>query len=279
MFTEPIESREGYLAEFKRQCSEGMYINSNRWSVPIYYVTGGEKVKVHVRDSKRDKRWSMFGRYMKDVGAPIPKGMKGALGGSGYSDGHCFLYDTKSDIGYEFFQYRKDKSQGISEHYCTWGAVLPGMKRHDGRVLPLNGVELIGARASGIALVAGVMKYEDLMLGKIPHALCVAVKFARKGKFLWPASRTDGRSVNGVPYGFKMKFPKDIEIKTGWTPMFKMMVEAVRDYGLWVVDQTADKVAFFCEDITRFPDKSYSSLHNGATWRTYKSFPFKDLEI
>ena len=54
-------------------------------------------------------------------------------------------------------------------------------------ILPCNW----GARATGLALIGGVITMADYEHGVIPHALAISVPVA-SNKAVWPATRTDG---------------------------------------------------------------------------------------
>lgn len=254
------------------------WISRNKTTVPYFRVTTDlPKVSVYV---KSPTNTTVLNTLMK-AGVPIPADFLPAPG----SDGHAFIADEYHNVGYEFYQIKQDATGAWG---CQWGAVIPNLSNHTGRLEVVAG-EKHGARASSLALIGGVMLLHELEAGVIPHALAVGVP---KSSEFWqfPAARTDGSSVAthrvGIPYGLRFRFPHDIVIPDNFEPWTKMMMAAIRDYGLMPVDQTFDKFIFYAEDRTRFVPEGtdvaaeYRKFHpNGGVERVIDQLPFEKLVL
>ena len=101
--------------------------------------------------------------------------------------------------------------------------------------------------------------------------------------FISPALRTDGNvSTNTglIPAGQIFQFPADVVIEQTWTPLTKMMVAAVRDYGMILRDR-AGCTCFYIEDISHWglgkePYKAYYG--NKPLWDVIEQYPFNQLK-
>jgi len=135
------------------------------------------------------------------------------------------------------------------------------------------------------------MMWSELEKGVIPHALAIAI-FRPSNKAKWPAKTTDGSytGTNAIDEGQRFRFPQSIVIQDSWCPLIKMMVQAVRDYGLVVVDRSSC-IAFGVEDGKQYApsdvvDKaqwSYSQIktkymQGKHTWEIISQFPWNQLE-
>lgn len=247
------------------------WVMSGNGSVPVYIVKEDlPKIPVYVKS--KTSSLNINKEMMK--GVPIPRDFKGAEG----PDGHAFIADEYNNIGYEFYRVKKD-DEG---HWgCSWGGIINNLSGSSGRFDVVKS-EKQGARACGLALAGGLIMYEELKKGVIPHAICCAVPYTDKD-WVFPASRTDNNSTSanrdGFPYGLQLRFPHDMTINPNATPLAKMINTAIRDYGLWVTDQTHGQMLFFLEDRTRFPEGSsvYREFTNGETWRVISQIPWKEL--
>lgn len=255
------------------------WISRNKTTVPYFRVTTDiPRVPVYVKD----KTNTLILNALMQSGVPIPDEFVYAPG----NDGHAFIADEYHNVGYEFYKMKQDDN---GDWFCQWGAVIPNLSNHTGRLDVING-EKHGARASSLALMGGVMLLSELESGVIPHAIAVGVP---KSSEFWqfPAARTDTSSVTthrvGIPYGLRFRFPADIIIPDNYEPWTKMMMTAIRDYGMVPVDQTFDKFIFYAEDRTRFmpegttdPAFEYRQFHpKGGVERVVDQLPFEKLVL
>ncbi len=239
-------------------------VNSSTPKVPVYIVQNGVTLVNTTLNTETQK------------GVPIPAGVIAAAG----RDGHLTVYDTSTDTLYEFWRF-----QVVNGRYeASWGGILYNASTSNG-AMPVvtnrsGGKEYWGATATGLPAIGGTILLKELQAGVIPHALAFAM-INPKNTFVSPATRSDGPStaLNAVPEGTRFRLPANVYIDPNWAPIIKMMVVAVRDYGMVLRDKSGS-VNFYAEDTTPThgttnPYTPY--LTNGAVWSTIGQFPWSQL--
>lgn len=130
-----------------------------------------------------------------------------------------------------------------------------------------------GIRAVGCGVLGGLITLQDLRDvhagGTINHAITIAQPLTTGGYFP-PAVRADGNStgnpVSTIPSGYpsagtanpaygkdqiseghRFAFPPTVDLSTCTYPLARALTEAIRDYGMYVMD-TSGYVAFYIED-------------------------------
>jgi hypothetical protein len=135
-------------------------------------------------------------------------------------------------------------------YLCGYGGYANNVSNWNG-VFPNNW----GARARSLSMIGGVMLEKDYLNGVFPYALCCAVAVVKQG-FIAPATRGDAVATSGavggsfadaVPEGLIVRLPVGYEPPTKTHPLVKLMVRAIRDYGLVVTDATASTTNFYVE--------------------------------
>lgn len=183
-------------------------------------------------------------------GVPIPPTFQAATG----TDGHACVIDVSADIEYNFWQLKWNPS--LSRWESSDAGIIPNVSTDDGRLELYNQSTKTGwncATATHLPLFGGTITLPELAAGVIPHALRIAITRARKDSGVWPAQTSDGdyTGLNAISEGQRFRFPANITIDTNWTPLTKMLVTAIRDYGLVVTDKSSGNV-LFVEDPTQY---------------------------
>jgi len=102
-----------------------------------------------------------------------------------------------------------------------------------------------GPRACGFALIAGLIRPDEILAGRIDHALVVAYPHIRSGFFTPPASTaqaTNGQGEGaqrdrGIPCGGRIQLDPSIDVTTlGLTPAGLVIARALQQYGAYVGD-------------------------------------------
>jgi hypothetical protein len=95
-----------------------------------------------------------------------------------------------------------------------------------------------GPRACGFPLVAGLIRTDEIKVGRIEHALVLAYPHIKAGWFTPPASTGQARmgdraiSTRGIPCGGRIQFDPSIDVNTlGLTNSGNIIVKALQDYG------------------------------------------------
>lgn len=129
----------------------------------------------------------------------------------------------------------------------------------------------MGVQGSGVAFFPGTITVADLQRGRINHVVQVEVPEAC-GTFTAPAQRTDGHGTlasnpNCFPYGVVVKAPAGASCGAGGTAFCRVLLQAVKDYGLMATDQTHNTLAVRFENYRR----PYASWGSGNPYVPFMS--------
>jgi hypothetical protein len=163
------------------------------------------------------------------------------------------IWQPGTDTYWEFFHMRK-LADGW---HADYGGAIKSVS-HSGGVFTTNSWPGLsgtywGATASSLPLAGGLMRIDELKAGVIPHALALAIPFARPKTWSYPAQRTDGSSPDtaGIPEGARFRIDPTLDLTKLVMPrMTRMMAVAAQRYGIVVTDQTGWAVGFRAEDNT-----------------------------
>lgn len=199
---------------------------------------------------------------------PMPAGLTAADIRSAGSDQEAAFLNVDTGEWWEFWKLRDTPPAGYEAlagqgWFASYGGYATGAtKTKTGTVANWNGAYANnwGTRATSLSLVGGVMRMREYHDGGFPHALNVGVPVGQVGAitptFVAPATRTDdaagsfvvgGDTRDAVPAGAWFRLPYDYVPPSNITPLCKMMLEAIRDYGFFVVDRTGGTVSFYAE--------------------------------
>jgi hypothetical protein len=147
------------------------------WGHPLYYSQPSDPVyTVHCTES-----WGTCD--VEGIQLQIPNAAKPA----GAGDAHMAVIDQRGRWEYDFWQIKR-KPAGGGTLVVSWGGrTRIGTPDADG----------LGAKAtaSHFGLAAGIIRPEELVAGKINHALFMTVK-CTNGTSVWPAGSGTGRSCS-----------------------------------------------------------------------------------
>jgi len=257
-------------------------INAKDYTTSVYIVTDKNipKLPVTIVQNGAELTWSLLNTRTK-AGIRIP----GQLAGNPGGDGHIAIWDQVDDVYYEFWQFKNVNGK----YQASWGGFIDDVSNSDGIVKPLKGadghIEKIGATATSLPLMGGCMYYAELEKGVIPHTIGMATAWTANS-WVWPAQRTDSgvtyiSGPNAFGAGQRFRFPKDIVIDPNWVPIVKMMVVAIRDYGLVVQDTTGgNSVGMYIENATQYGTKYDANKYFGGKqpWEFMQQFPWNKLQ-
>jgi len=240
----PIDPRSrAYVEEFRRQVrAYGPWINIGKYSTPVYTV---RKDQPTVRVTP-DKAYQPLHEGWREV--PLPRRARAAAG----SDKHLVVWQPSTDTMWEFWLLRR-KSGGW---HAGWGGRMTGVSKNPGyfNLLepPSAGDRGSGATASGIPLLAGLIRGSDLGPEGIRHGLALALPETRPNEWIWPAHRTDGfywtKGVAQIPEGARFRLDPDLDVEAlEISPAAKLLARALQRYGMVVRDKSG-AVTFYAED-------------------------------
>jgi hypothetical protein len=254
---------------------DGVGFNTTTWSVPIYTVPSGQPpVRVTLEGSNR---------YLQEAWAnvPLPPDARPSAG----TDGHLVVWQPSTDTMWEFWRLQL-RDGGWFAGYG--GRILdvsanPGyyisQSDSSGRVTQQS---WWGATATGLPLVAGLVRLGDVRCGRIDHALALALPKIREGVVAWPAQRSDGDDPNplAIPEGARLRLDPKLDLsKLGLPPITRMLAEAAQRYGLIVRDGSGS-ISLYGEDPAPYGSNPWPGLLGGLKpWQFMPKFPWSRLQV
>jgi hypothetical protein len=216
-------------------------VNLTTFSIPVYYV-----------DSTATPTYAVATALVgQGFNAPVPI-PNGALPDP-ESDHHLSIVDEKRGIEWGMWDTVHNANN-------TWSASV-------GATIDLTGsgvrppittanpwTDAVGARASGFALIAGLMRVEEIKAGRINHALVIAYPHCRSRYFVPPASTAqaaippDAQPTRGIPMGGRIQLDPSINVDSlALTTTGKIIAHALQDYGAFVGDYSGS-ISIYAEN-------------------------------
>ena len=170
-------------------------------------------------------------------GYPIPEMVKsqpnliegGVAGGGTSGDRHLIIVDRDRWLLYETAATR-------------WNSTAQRWEANVGAIFDLNSNARrpdgwTSSDAAGLAILPGLVRYDEAVRGPIRHALRVTVR-ATNG-YVWPASHRAGNTNGALPMGarLRLKASKDL---SSYSPILRNIFRGMQTYGLIVADNGSD---------------------------------------
>jgi hypothetical protein len=243
----PLDAQSDvYVAALRNQVAQyGAWINTDRYSTPVYTVPAGTPTVRVMLDSFDAGLQAALDQV------PIPSGAAPAAG----SDGQMVVWQPSSDTLWELWR----AYQLLGTWHASWGGRMTGVSASPGYYSdPANW----GATATSLPLLGGLMRIAELQSGTIDHALAIAIPRARSQVYSWPAQRTDGtvEDSTAIPEGTRFRIDPSLDLGTlQMAPVVRAMAQAAQRYGIVVRDK-GGSVAFYAED----PEPTGSDPYGGS---------------
>lgn len=207
-----IGSTKGLKADFGSGLWDGGPIG-----IPFVTVNGSQP-KYPVTFEYDDE--SDTGPYAVPLDAPIEGGPQST------GDRHAIAVDTTNCILYELYAAYPGAS--------SWAA-------GSGAIYDLEGYDLrpagwTSADAAGLAILPGLVRYEEILAGEITHAIRFTAPQTRN-TYIWPA-RHKASSLTGTQYppmGQRFRLRADFDI-SGYSPTNQIILQALKTYGMILSD-------------------------------------------
>jgi hypothetical protein len=175
--------------------------------------------------------------FAGEPGYPIPDAAKTQSGyvegnqpGGGTSgDRHILIVDRDRWLLFELFAARWNDPLGRWE--AGSGAVFD---------LSTNGRRPDGwtsADAAGLAILPGLVRYDEATRGPIRHALRVTVR--QTNGYVWPASHRAGSTPGALPMGARLRLKASKNL-SGYPATVQNIFRAMQTHGLIVADNGSD---------------------------------------
>ena len=246
-------------------------LNTSSYSASVYTVPPGQPTVNMQWNNCQHKTWESpaFAAALQNV--PIPSNAVP----SGGTDAEMVIWQPSTDTDWEF--WKAANTDGTWS--ACWGGRIQSISSNPGAFA--SGT---GATASGLPLLAGLIKLQDLQSGSIDHAIDVAVPAARESTFSWPAQRTDGYQsfADDPAEGERFRFPASLDLDSlGLTPGELMIARAIQQYGMIVSDQSG-AMSFQAEDPRPYESGGtsdpYQAYFSGPQYSWLAGIPWQDLE-
>ena len=204
------------------------------YGIPYVGVGGGEpKTPVTFVDYGSESDAGFGG----EQGYPIPEAAKtdpnyiegGVPGGGGGGDRHLLIVDRDRMALYELFATRWNGAQQRWESGS--GAVFDlasNARRPEGWT---------SADAAGLAILPGLVRYDEAARGPIAHALRVTVR--RTNGYVWPASHRAGSNAGALPMGARLRLKASKNL-SGYPVIAQNIFRGMQTHGLIVADNGSD---------------------------------------
>ena len=257
------------------------WINTWEYSAPVYTVPRDERrVRVTVETpSAMFTNAADAAELQADLASvPIPRGAEPAEG----TDRQIVIWQPSTDTMWELWIAHRAPGDPCDwgnrlrfGWHAAWGARIDGVSTHSGRVRAP-----FGAAASGLPLLGGLIGIAELRERSIRHGLALTIPEVKPGRFVWPATRTDGDSSSwaAIPEGTRFRLDPALRLRRlGLSPTTLAIARAVKRYGL-VISDKGGAVAFEAE-APRSEFNPYGAII-GHEWPAYtlQGFPWRRLQ-
>lgn len=267
------------ISALDREIKGPLGINTTSYSVPIYTVPANQPmIRVRLVDPRRAPGGPALQLAWDAV--PLPTDAKPAAG----TDRQLVVWQPYTNRLWEFWKLNRTKMGWGAE----WGGAMDKVSSNLGVYGPEawpGGHSEWGGSASSLSLAGGLITLEDLKLGRINHALAMAIPNPRAGVYAWPAKRTDGLSRNprSLPEGAHLRLNPNLDLASMHLPRLTfMLAKAAQRYGI-IVRDTAGAVVFFGQDPGPTGTEPYTGAHGyfeGKLPRELlESFPWSHLQL
>jgi hypothetical protein len=256
-------SQEVWLEAMGYTGAMGPWINFDHYSTPVYRVGSNTPTVRVTLDTDYPSLQTDF------AAVPIPAGARQADG----TDGSLTVYQRSTDTLWEFWLARRD----ADGWHARWGGKMTHVSTNRG-YFP----NPLGATATSLPLLGGLMTIDELQAGKVDHALALGIPNTDANTVTWPAQRGDGRrtGATAIPEGTHFRIDPSVDLsQLGLSKTGLAIAKAVQRYGM-VVRDTSGCVAFYAEDPLTRTDDPYSRIFGGAyPNQVLSGFPWDRLQV
>jgi hypothetical protein len=230
----------------------GLKVDHATWSIPLFVIDARIaplRDVIFTKDPNPILDPADTGR-VRDV--PMPDG----IWPDPKPDGHMTLIDPRLRLAWDFSRLNHDPAEGWqASRVEIWDLDGVGYRpAFDGRRWWTR-----GARGSGLPLIGGLIRPEEIRAGRIDHALVFASPITRKVAFRGPeaelcppASRTDGRRVgpDTLPMGVRVQLDPGLDLAAfDLSPEARVVARALQVYGMINGDSTHDVFKLYLQNL------------------------------
>ena len=195
----------------------GLYQGSP-FGIP-YTVIGRDQKRVRVKFDHRDE--SDLQNY------PIPPDAAIEGGPSSIGDRHVLLVDRDSCLLYELYD-------AAPQPDGTWTAGSGAI--FDLSSYGLRPMDWTSADAAGLAILPGLVRFEEVAAGEIRHAIRFTVPKTRN-EYIWPARHMSSKigDPHYPPMGQRFRLRADFDLSP-YPAQARVILQAMKTYGMMLAD-------------------------------------------
>lgn len=158
---------------------------------------------------------------------PIPPDAPIEGGSCGTGDRHVVVVQEETCLLYELYD-ATPQADG------SWRAF--GGARFDLTSNALRPAEWTSADAAGLPILPGLVRYEEIEAGVIPHALRFTAELTQEA-YVWPARHQAGATTDPEvpPMGQRFRLKADVDL-SGFSPTNQIILQALKTYGMLLAD-------------------------------------------
>lgn len=211
-------------SKLKADFSSGLWDNAPI-GIPYTVVCGSQpKVTVTFRANSNDGN---YGSESDPGPYPIPS--NAPIEGNGQGDSHVLVVDKDNDILYELYNASYTNGQWQASSGAIFNLKSDAL-RPDGWT---------SADAAGLPIFPGLVRYEEVLKGKIDHAIRFTLQSAnvKPNSYISPARHGVGSSGGqySLPFGAKLRLKANFNI-TGYSANLQVILTAMKKYGIILAD-------------------------------------------
>jgi hypothetical protein len=162
---------------------------------------------------------------------PIPTDVPIEGGSCGDGDRHVIVVQEETCLLYELFD-------AYPQPDGTWHAFAGA--RFDLTSNALRPETWTSADAAGLPILPGLVRYEEIAAGVIPHALRFTAALTQEA-FIWPARHQAGATTdpNVPPLGQRFRLKAEVHL-SGFSLTNQIILQALQTYGMFLSDNGSD---------------------------------------
>jgi hypothetical protein len=145
------------------------------------------------------------------------------------SDHHILIVDSSTCKLYELW--------AASKSGASWHAGSGAMWDLNSNALRPNG--WTSADAAGLPILPGLVRYDEILSGKITHAIRFTANETNPNYFIWPARHLTDGNVSAPPMGARFRLKASFNI-SGYSPQMQVILQAMKTYGIILADNGSD---------------------------------------
>lgn len=200
---------------------------------------------------------------------PIPADAPIEGGACGEGDRHVIVVQEGSCLLYELYA-------AIPQADGSWqafGGAVFDLTSND-----LRPAEWTSADAAGFPILPGLVRYEEIEAGEIPHALRFTASTTRE-EYVWPARHQAGSSTDPSvpPMGQRFRLKADVDI-SGYSPTNQIILQALKTYGMFLADNGSDWFFSGVPD-DRWDNDDLHALQDGITGANFEAVDLTSLIV